>query len=283
MIIQLLIPSPPERLPTIIPIYKPAHVHGMNECARASIEALRRTLPLHPDTIMVFATGSQADGRETAQSDLDLYHIVEGNKWLQKHYDVIKQAVAGHIKKVDVVVDSPESVGKYANLYGSFEYRAVHDGILIYENKKNGDWRRVHDVITDNIRLPDCAPRWMELARQHMDTGESYVRGGGCGNWFPCMMYAKSIGASLMAALTYENTRFRFIRRLDDMADLLHDRSITCGYRVGMADSWRQSTRGTAPAPRLTADDVQDAARMTGSIYHAVREYTKHGRRSAQH
>lgn len=245
----------------------------MNEQARASIGELQKVLPLNSDTVMVFVTGSQADGSATAQSDLDVYHIVRGNKWLRKHYDVIRNAVAGHMEHVDVVTDSLDTVGRHVNLYGSFEYWAVRHGILVYED--GTDSHGVHDTIAD-VRLPDCTAQWLEFAKRHMNAAESYVRGGGHGSSFPCLVYAKSVSASLMAALTHDDIRFKFARRLSDIADMLRDKSITRGYRLDMTDRWRKNawSRGRA---RLTDEDRQDGARMASAIYYAVREYTGHG------
>ena len=261
---------------------QPAHMYpGMSAPARASISALQRALSSNPDTIQAYVTGSQADGTATETSDLDIYHVVRGNKWLQRHYDIIRHAVADRMK-VDVVVDSLETVGRHASLYGSYEYWAAHNGILVYEDRSNNDdWLKVRDAITDDVHLPDCAGRWLEFAKRHMDASESYVRDGGRGNSLPCVIYAKSISASLMAALTHDNIPFRFTRRLADLAGMLRDRSITRGHRIDMADWWRKHA-WEAGADRFTTKDRQDAARMADSIYYAANKYVKHGRRNTE-
>ena len=246
---------------------------GMDGCARKAVEALQEALPSSPDTVAVYVAGSQARGTETERSDLDIYHVVRGSKRLQKHYDVIRNAARAHIKQVDVVVDTLETFGRNANLYGSFEYRAVRDGVLVYEDKAGDDRLTVRDMIVD-VHLPDCTAQWLKFAKQHIDTGESYVRRGGRTHSLPCIMCAKSINASLMAALTRDNIRFKFTKRLADMATLLRDHSIIRGYDMDMTDRWK---RAWIDNTRLTLEDQEEAMRMAGSIYRAVKEYTRNG------
>ena len=245
---------------------------GMSGRARASVSALQGALPSNPDTIQVYVAGSQADGTATETSDLDIYHIVSGDKWAQKHRDIIRDAVGGRMK-VDIVVDSPETVAGHVCLYGSFEYQAAHGGILIYENRENGGWRAVRDAVAADVCLQDCVERWLEFARQHLDIGNSDMREHGRDIPWPCLMYAMSVRASLAAALTHDNVRFRFTRRLADMAHMLRDRSMIHGHRLNMMDGWGPSAshvRRTRP----TADDAKNAARMADAIYNAARAYT---------
>ena len=257
----------------IMPAAGPAAgVRGMSECARASISALRMALPSNPDTIQAYVAGSQADGTATETSDLDIYHIVSGDKWAQKHRNIIRDAVGGRMA-VDIVVDSPETVAGHVCLYGSFEYQAAHRGILIYENRENAGWRAVRDAVAADVCLPDCVERWLEFAKQHLDIGNSDMREHGRDIPWPCLMYAMSVRASLAAALTHDNIRFRFTKRLADMAYMLRDHSITRGHHLDMMDGWGPSAshvRRTRP----TADDAKNAARMADAIYNSARAYT---------
>ena len=254
-------------------------IGGMSGRARRVVEALQEGLLPNPDTVAAYVTGSQARGTATKKSDLDIYHIVRGTKRLQKHYDAIKSIAAVHMEQVDVVVDTLETFGRNANLYGSFEYQAVRDGILIYEDQSSDDRLTVRGMIAD-VRLPDCAAQWIKFAKQHIDAGELYVRNGGLTHSHPCIMCAKSISASLMAALTHDNIRFKFTRRLADLAGMLHDRSIIRGHDINKADMWRRVWRDNI---RVTVEDRLDAMRMADSIYVAVKSYTENGRRIAQH
>ena len=49
------------------------------------------------------------------RSDLDIYHIMRGNKWSFVHWDIIRDAV-GDIIDVYVLVDSVKSLVKYVNM-----------------------------------------------------------------------------------------------------------------------------------------------------------------------
>ena len=244
-----------------------ASIRGMDGRARASVEAIQEALQSNPDTVAAYVTGSHARGTATERSDLDIYHIVRHGKWNQEHYDIISGAV-GDRMKVDVVVDSMESFGKSVNMYGSFEYWATRDGIVIYEDG-SADWRTVLDSMHD-VCLPNCAERWLEFAMGCMNDADAYRQDGGRDNSFPCILYRRAISASLMAALTHDNVRFPFTKQLSGLADLLRDRSMVRGHRLDMVDAWVPSALdGNGPA----AADTQTGARMARYIHRAVTEY----------
>lgn len=244
-----------------------AGIRGMGRRARASVKALQEALPSHPDTVAAYVTGSHAHGTATERSDLDIYHIVRRDKWNQENYSIISDAVGDRIK-VDVVVDSMKSFGKSVNMYGSFEYWATRDGIVIYEDG-SADWRTVLDSIRD-VCLPDCSERWLEFAMGCMNDADAYLQDGGRGNSFPCILYRRAISASLMAALTHDNVRFPFTKQLADMAGLLHDRSVVRGHRLDMTDQWVPSALDEYEP---TTADMQTGARMARYIHRAVTEY----------
>ena len=257
----------------IMPVAGPAAgVHGMGERARASISALQTALPSNPDTIQAYVAGSQADGTATETSDLDIYYIVSGDRWAQKHRDTIRNAVGGRMK-VDVIVDSPETAAKNTRLYGSFEYYATHGGILIYENKENSGWRAVSDAVASDIHLPDCAVQWLEFAGRYLDMGNSDACENGSDVSWPCLMYAMSVRASLAAALTHDNTPFRFTKRLADMTGILRDRSIIHGQQLSVMDGWG-SSEASVMRTQPTAGDMENAACIAADVYDAVRMHT---------
>ena len=203
-------------------------MRGMTSRAQKAVEELRAALPSNPSTVAAYVTGSQVIGTATEHSDLDIYHIVRGAKWDLRHWDVINGAV-GNIMDVDVIVDSVESLDRSVNVYGTFEYWAVREGVVIYYDDGSADWRTVLDTVADNVCLPDCAPKWLDFAEWCKNEGDTYIRKGGLGNTFPCIIYRRSVSASIMAALTYDDVRFPHMKRLADLAGTLRDRSILCG------------------------------------------------------
>ena len=245
----------------------------MSEPVRAAIRDMQKTLSRRQDTVMAFVTGSQADGTATPQSDLDIYHVVNGGWWGRRR-DAAGTTAAGIT--VDVMVDLAEHACKNASLYGSYECRAMRAGILIWENQNAEGWRAVRDAMDHDLYLPDCTERWLEIARSDIDACE--LGDGAAGASASCMVYAKSIQASLMAALTHDGVRFGFTRRLADMACMLRDPSIMRMRELDMADTWLRA----GLSGKLAAKDQDEAARMARSIYGVVDKYTD-GRRRPQH
>ena len=248
-----------------------ASMRGMDRRAQRAVESLREALPRNPATVAAYVTGSQARGTATERSDLDIYHIVRGNKWNFAHWDTVTDAV-GDIIEVDVIVDSMESLGRSVNMYGSFEYWAIREGVVAYSDG-SADWRAVRDMVQDDVCLPDCAPKWLEFAERCRNAGDDDLLEGGSHSEFACIRYRRSVLVSIMAALTHDNVRFPHMRRLTDLAEMMRDGSVVRGHDLGLVDGWVPSALHGEVGP--TAGEVRAGARMARSIYDAARKYMR--------
>lgn len=247
-------------------------VPRMSRCARKAVEALQETLPSKPNTIAAYVTGSQARGTATERSDLDIYHLVRGNKYNFAHWDVIRDIV-GDIIKVDVMVDSADSIGRAVNVYGSFEYWSMREGVLIYEDGSD-DWRAIRNSVAHDIHLPDCAKRWIEFAGWCRDWGDQDLQEGRRSNTSTYIIYRRAVTACIMAALTHDNVRFPHVKWLSDLAGMLRDDSILCGHDLGLVDKWVPSALHDGSV-KPTPEEARVAADMVGSIYRATGTYVR--------
>ena len=240
----------------------------MSERAQKAVELMLEALPHNPATVAAYVTGSQARGTATEWSDLDIYHVVRGNKYDFAHWDVIKDAV-GNTVDIDIIVDSVETLGKAVNMYGSFEYWAMREGFVVYDDG-SADWRAVNGMVRDDIYLPDCAPKWLAFAKTCLDEGDDHRRSGLRYSSFECIVYRRSIVSCIMAALTHDSVRFPHVKRLADFAKMLHDDSMVRGHDLDLVDGWVPSALdiNTVPAAKVRA-----GAHIARSIYGAAKRY----------
>ena len=245
-------------------------IDAMDEPARTAVRAIQNHMHhSSQNTIAVYATGSHAFGSSTKHSDLDIYHIVSGDRWSAKNRGRIVAAVGG-VMDVDVIVGIPDTIENTVRIYGIYEYWATQNGICIYENRDTDGWLRVHDAITRPICLPDCTGPWMNHARIRLEEGEKTIQNGS-GLLYVMPDLLVSIDASIKAALTHDDIRFPHVRRTSDTSEFLKDKSILCGYDIGVIDRWRMSK--TDHKRRYRSDDVLGACQMARDIFDAVEEY----------
>ena len=185
----------------------------MNERARVSIDAIRSKIPEHRDTEWVIVFGSQARGDQRPDSDLDILHIV--NRWCSKyndtHYHAIKNIIKGTpdgVRDVTILVETPLTIQKYGNLYGTTEYNALREGVAVYEAK---DAQRLH---THEMSDAESARRWLSLAYTQVLYGRQMKRVEDRRE-----MWQKSVTCSIKSLLCARGMRFSFVR--DDPRALL--------------------------------------------------------------
>lgn len=185
----------------------------MNERARVSIDAIRSKIPAHKDTEWVMVFGSQARGDQRPDSDLDILHIV--SRWCSKysdvHYRAIKDIIRGApdgVQDVTILVETPLTIQKYGNLYGTTEYNALREGVVVYESKGA---QRLH---TYEMSDAESARRWLSLAYMQVLYGRQMRREEDRRE-----MWQKSVTCSIKSLLRARGVRFSFVR--DDPRALL--------------------------------------------------------------
>lgn len=244
-------------------------IDSMDYRVQKAVNAIREALRLNSDTVAAYVAGSHARGAATKHSDLDVYHVVRGEKWNGANWSIIWESVGD--MNVDVVVDSMESIGRTVNVYGSFEYQAARDGIILYSDG-SADWYKILSMIKYDVCLPECAPKWFNLAKQFKDAGDHGLRTGRrLDNMGICMYYRRSAYASIMAMLTHDDIKFEYTKRLTDLAGILRDGSVISGHELSVFDDWVPSfTRSHKSVP---VGELLAAARVAQSIYDAADEY----------
>ena len=85
----------------------------------------------HPEKIILF--GSYARGNFNADSDLDLLIIVSGITHLREESIRLRRVLRGLMTSVDIVMATPEQIGRFANVAGYIYQTALTEGKVIYE------------------------------------------------------------------------------------------------------------------------------------------------------
>ena len=232
-----------------------------------SLRAIRDTCSKNPDSVLLVLFGSRARGTASMRSDVDLYHIVRKDKWADSNWSAISSAgrVPNGLQRYTVLTDTTQTFKKYGNLYGTAEYWALREGHIIYE-ARGAD--RVKSNIIDYSRadVRVCAEQWLNLAKQHLSEGRTYVdNDGNMDVDFTCHMARKSIEDSVKAVLLNSRVKFPFVRDLRVLNDMLPLASrMMMGLDLERVDEWHWRQRYTHS---LTWGDYDEAVRSAQSIY----------------
>jgi uncharacterized protein len=85
-----------------------------------------------PEKIILF--GSQARGQAGPNSDYDILIIKSGIKNKLNIEQDIYEKIIGIDESIDILVKTPENIDSDKNKTGSFIFRALKEGIVIYEH-----------------------------------------------------------------------------------------------------------------------------------------------------
>jgi len=103
-----------------------------NEMSKVLEEITRRIRATTvPEKIILF--GSHARGEAEPDSDLDLLVIVSGVTHPRQESTRIRRALRGLLVPIDVIVATPEQIGKYGNTIGLIYEPATREGKVLYE------------------------------------------------------------------------------------------------------------------------------------------------------
>ena len=265
----------------------------MNKHATASVSAICKALPFERrhtdgngqnDLLLLVVFGSQVRGTETPQSDLDILYMTRGERWALD--EAIRQTAlgaSGGVGAVSVFAHTPQSVRKFANLYGTMEYevlRGIGGVKTLYRSES------VDDMLGSILREPDlvqCASRWLQLAEEIIFHSTSPLSQKKISRLvgLTCFDMYKAIGNILRACLMSAGVRFPFTRDLS----LLYDMLPTAEMRASLSfldfdalEHWKAycSTKNVGSADdQYTDDDVSAATAMAKRSHIVVKNIVK--------
>ncbi len=284
-----------------IRVYTRAYV-TMNRRAAASIRAIRKALPFEPPGMLLLFIifGSQVRNTQTPKSDLDILYVTRRES--KQFYKAVEGAVLGArggVKRASIFAYTPDTIKKYANLYGMVEYgalRGYHNGesIILYRSDTAcdaldgmlpagvGGCRGDEDGHNrkDVCDTAWCARRWLGRAENKMSEGLSSAEKHGVSDrdeaGFVCYMMYESIDCAVKACLLHHGIKFPFTRDIRILYGMLppEDRMPmdfdALGHWSAYFDKrFERMLKKRAPPYDYTRNDVDaavDAARKTHAL-----------------
>ena len=238
----------------------------MNHRAAASIKAIEEALPFEPpDELLLFIIfGSQVRNTQTAESDLDILCVTRTGS--RQFYESLHKTMANArdgVRSATVFEHTPQTLEKYANLYGMVEYSALrghHSGesIILYRSDDACD--ALDHILPagvggcpgdeDGHNNPDTndtalwARRWLIRSEKAIADGLSYAKkhvsgddGDGDYAWAVCDTMYESIDSAMKACLLHHGKLFPFTRDIRELHDMLPKKT-RIHFDLGALEHW---------------------------------------------
>ena len=195
----------------------------MNRRAAASVRAIRRALPFEPPGMLLLFSvfGSQVRGTETARSDLDVLYVTCSKS--RPFYNSVRRTVLeapGGVKTVSIFDHTPQTIKKFANLYGTVEYGVLRGigGVKTLYKSESAD---LGGIMGKSSEADNnwCAKQWMKLSEgiifHKRENGPQPPPG------LVCFLMRQSIDYLLRACLLSADIRFPFTRDVGELYEML--------------------------------------------------------------
>lgn len=245
---------------------------GCTSEARISIETLRDMARLTPNITLMVVFGSHARGDATPTSDLDIIYVKKRSDPLL-YGELEKSIRRSGMHAHTLVPHTAASLRKDMNLYGTMEYWAMCEGVVIYDNGSSqaGGSILQHMIRYDSDTVRVCAPLWMQVAQSYITTSMAYERRNRRDNGFRCHALYMAVASIIKAILTHNRILFPFTRTLRPLYNMLPDKSIindVCGLDTILG--WER--RVIDGVDRKTHSEAVEASGLTKRIHANTRQ-----------
>ncbi len=209
------------------------------EATKDNIQALTDRIVEGFDPLQVILFGSQARGEGHARSDVDLLVILPEVEDKREAYLAIRRAIKDIPGSKDVVVATPEEIGRRGILVGSVLRPALREGQVVYVNQGERDAQ---------------TGRWLRFAVEDVQAAEEIVQRSRLAPRLACFHAQQAAEKALKAALVFLQIEFPYTHDLDELRNLLPK-----GWRVKEKLPDLESLSACAVGARYP-DDLPDAA-----------------------
>ncbi len=228
------------------------------EATRDHIQAATERIVETFDPLQVILFGSQARGEAHPQSDVDFLVILPEVRNKRDTALAIRRAIKDLPGAKDIVVATPEEIGRRGLLVGSVLRPALREGKVVYVNKaerdaQTGRWLR---YAVEDLRAAEGAARRQDFRPRHA-----------------CFQAQQAAEKALKAALVFLQIEFPYTHDLDALRDLLPE-----DWRVKeQQPDLERLTEGAVGArypddlPDAAAEDPQQLVEQARSVVSSVR------------
>ena len=181
------------------------------------------------DPVQVILFGSRARGDNHAQSDTDLLVVLPEINDKREATVALRQLLSDLPMAKDVVVATPEEIGRRGLMVGTVLRPALREGTVLYmsETEKN-----------DEVR------RWLRYAEEDFSAARRMNEQGSFAPRQSCFQAQQAAEKAIKAVLVFLQTEFPFTHDLDRLRALLPD-----GWQVKnhRRKAWRRCRGGPPP------------------------------------